>query len=860
MKTRPLLLLLFFLSGAAGLGYEILWTRMFAVGLGHEIVSMLAVISAFFSGIALGAWIFDRPVSRSATPGHWYAGFELAIALWALCLALLIPEVTPRVSALIGLEPTPLRHWSLAFFIPFIMLLPATAAMGGTLPAMDRLFSQPLRDRSVAALYSANTFGAMAGTLAVPFFLLPALGTASSALLLAAANILGAGGVLLLGHGPDAPAVSVAKVDRSDRRLYLILFSTGLLGIGFEIAMVRVLNQLLENTVYSFAVLLAVYLFGTAAGAALYQRYGRTRSLAPPLAFLLHGTALACLVSMVLLGAAGEIIAFVRQTFGPGFGASILAELTLALTVFFLPTVAMGATFSHLAQHLRKSDGGVGRALGLNTLGGACAPPVLGLWLIPTAGMKSALLLVAAGYLLLMPAFCLRCRPMTVAAAVLGTLIFLHPADQRFITLSADENVLFHREGVMASVAVVADRKGEAHLRVDNRFQMGGTTSVYSDRRQALLPLLLHQKPESALFLGLGTGITFAAAADYPGLQADGVELIPEVIEAMPTFAKANSDLVTAKNLRVIAADARRYVATTPNKYDVVIADLFHPARDGAASLYTVEHFAAVRNLLQPDGLFCQWLPLYQMDLDTLRMIMKTFLEVFPEGQAYLAHYSLEDPIIGLVGAKAPLRYPERWFQAKLQDEQIRRKVLPLKYDSFYSLFGTFLAGSDQLKKICGDIPLNTDDQPMVLFSAPHFVYGEPASAGDRLLALVQELSPPDPEAILAPPVTEEDYLARDRLLAYWDARNSFLQTGMKIARTTDVKRLYETAREPLLAVVRKSLDFSAAYFPLLAIAYEIFPQDREASYQLFSDLMRANPMRREAYLMRRNLFEESDR
>jgi spermidine synthase len=142
MKTKNLLLFLFFLSGVTGLGYEILWTRMLAVSLGHEIISMLAVISAFFSGIAVGAWLFDRQVSRSSAPARWYAGLELVIALWAVVLVFIIPRVTPAVSTLIGLEPSPLHHWSLAFLYPFLLLLPATAAMGGTLPAMDRLFTQ----------------------------------------------------------------------------------------------------------------------------------------------------------------------------------------------------------------------------------------------------------------------------------------------------------------------------------------------------------------------------------------------------------------------------------------------------------------------------------------------------------------------------------------------------------------------------------------------------------------------------------------------------------------------------------------------------------------------------------------------
>jgi spermidine synthase len=181
--------------------------------------------------------------------------------------------------------------------------------------------------------------------------------------------------------------------------------------------------------------------------------------------------------------------------------------------------------------------------------------------------------------------------------------------------------------------------------------------------------------------------------------------------------------------------------------------------------------------------------------------------------------------------------------------------VQKLKYDSFYSLFGTFLAGKNQLIEFSADSPLNTDDNPVVVFRAPQFVYSKPAPAHERLLALVDELSPADPGNVLIDYITEEDLLARDRITAYWEARNAFLHAGVNIEQTNDVKKLYETAREPLLKVVRKSLDFSAAYYPLLAIAYEIYPHDQDASYQLLTDLMRANPMRREAGILRSKIF-----
>ena len=104
-----------------------------------------------------------------------------------------------------------------------------------------------------------------------------------------------------------------------------------------------------------------------------------------------------------------------------------------------------------------------------------------------------------------------------------------------------------------------------------------------------------------------------------------------EVIEAVPYFEKVTGDISKYANLHIVNADARRYVNASESKYDVVIADLFHPARDGAASLYTLEHFNAIKNLLNEKGIFCQWLPLYQLDLATFKIITRTFMEAFPD-------------------------------------------------------------------------------------------------------------------------------------------------------------------------------------------------------------------------------------
>jgi spermidine synthase len=221
--------------------------------------------------------------------------------------------------------------------------------------------------------------------------------------------------------------------------------------------------------------------------------------------------------------------------------------------------------------------------------------------------------------------------------------------------------ILQHRDGIMASVTVVKDHRNEIHPKINNRFQMGGTSSVFSDRREGHIPLLLHSGPRKVLFLGMGTGGTLAAAADSSGLEAKGVELVAEVIPLLRHFERATGNLNRLPRLDTVVADARRYVNCSREKYDVVVADLFHPARDGSGALYTHEHFQAIKARLDHGGVFCQWVPLFQLDLDTLCVIVRTFLQVFPDGSAFLAHYSLKAPIVALVSGMQAGGYPSDW-------------------------------------------------------------------------------------------------------------------------------------------------------------------------------------------------------
>jgi spermidine synthase len=848
LQSLPFYLVLF-LSGSAGLGYEMVWTRMLSSVLGHEIISILAVVAAFFGGVALGSWALDRPVGNSRYPGRWYAALELAIGLWSAFLTILFPWASGIAFELMGGDPANARLWGVAFMFSFLLLFPATFAMGGTLPAMERLCSRLRRKgRWVGGLYAANTFGAVAGTLAATFWITPAWGVKNTQLLLAAINFFCAAWILLGAFGGGKilnPIETVWGSSSSALRIYFSLFITGLLGIGYEVLGMRALSQVLENTAYSFACVLSVYLLGLALGGALYQAWSSRLKPRTVMGYLAPVLSLACVASSGSMLIAEDIYWSVKAWFPHGVTGALIGELCAASALFLLPTVFMGMIFTHLAQSTCGEKGGLGRALCVNTLGAATAPFLFGVVLLPALGIKTALALVAAGYLLLVPFR----GPWTLRAISfisLGScgLMYLWPFSLQLVEVPPGGKVVEYVEGVMASVSVVSDPARHLHLKVNNHYQMGGTSSVYSDRRQGHIPLLLHPDPKKALFLGMGTGATLAATLDHPELHSEGVELIPEIIPLLPYFRNSAGELASDPRIKIVVADARRYVNTSPKSYDVIVADLFHPSRDGAGSLYTLEHFTAIRSRLSNGGVFCQWLPLYQMDLETLRIITRTFLTVFPEATAYLAHYSLKAPIVGLVANLGGKTYPATWLEKRVRDANLAQKLRDLRLHTNFNLFGCFLAGASELRRFAGYGPLNTDNRPLVTYQAPRFAYANTEPIYRPLFALL-DFFQTVPEQVVAPARDARETGFQRRLAAYWTARNDFMKLGAGVRETDDVRELLSQVKEPLLAIVRVSRDFDLAYTPLLMMAQRLAKIDPKAAEQLLTELGRANPDRR---------------
>ena len=850
-------MLLMFASGACGLVWQMVWTAQFGLALGHEIVAVLAVVAAFFGGIAAGSFLLAQRLERTIYPGRWYAGLEALIAIWALVVAFASPKFLPLLSQWMGAEPSAFWHWSLAFFIPLIALLPATLAMGATLPAMERLLrragSQPL-----GSVYAANTAGAMMGLLLAVFFFVPGLGLLGTSLVFAAVNAICAlvawqiwGGQFtrdssLNDAEPQAEPHSESKMAQpsgastplaATQAVALRLFLTGLLGIGYEVLAVRVISQVTENTVYTYAILLAIFLMGTALGAVVIKRAGVILDVTSErIDRVIVALVVTIFVGGISLWWADRIHALPARWLGPGAAAALAGESFAGMAAMFLPSMAMGALFTLLCRQAQQIHMPLGTALGINYLGSALAPVLVGLLLMPYAGAGAALFILIAGYLALRSIQSWHRPEGWVAAGVLMLLaVFAGPL--RFVDLPAGGRLLSYREGVMAAVSVVADADGVARLHINNRVQEGSSASGHVETRLAQMPLLLHPSPRTALFLGYGTGYTANAAALDPRIQVKAVELLPEVIEAAGIFAMKQGAPASASPVATVAADARRYVQSATERHDVIVADLFHPARNGAGSLYTVEHFAAVKSRLEPGGLFCQWLALHQMDIETLRSIVAAFLQVYPNAVAVLASNSLDTPVVGLISRPDQPTWEIESVRSRMSDmsPSVAKALKQAKLDDEYAVLGSIITGPLALNDFVREAVLNTDDRPVVIHRAPWVSYAPQESPRNRL-AMLMELMAPNSMDVVGPGRGAD----AQRLEAYWAARSKYLAFGMAVIPNPDPRVMLDQLRMPLLEMVTTSPDFRPAVEPLQALAEAVRETDPALSAQVKTSLQNA--------------------
>lgn len=754
-------LFLFFLSGAVGLIYQVVWVRLFIHVFGATVLAVSTVLAAFMGGLALGGLWGGRIVGRVKNPLRMYGLLELGLVLYAGFVPLILHALDPAYEALYpSLSGS---FWALSgvrFAASLLVLLPPTFLMGATLPALTA-HAERLRLRTrqrVAHLYAINTFGAVIGTAGASFVLLPTFGLSRTLLFGVGLNLVVAAAALLLARGQTTtpPRDTDDDTDPRDGRTLprpFILVTAGVLGfsaLAFEILWTRTLALALGTTTYAFAIVLTVFLFGIAGGSAFAGRLLRG-PLDRAQAFFIASPAAIGLFALVVLPLFDRLPAlFVKlSTIGGGTWLEGLAvRFFLAGLPMLVPTFLSGAAFP-LAVGIDRRSAGTSRSVGdvyaSNTLGAILGSWAAGFILIPMIGLRAGILFAAA---LQITATCVlllrgggRARLGALALAALTVAVVLlspewnHSAltrggfaiaiDMRRYgqtELAEDKRELvFLEEGITSTITV---RKwGE-----DLTMQMNGVTEASNTGDLATQVFvggiggILHENPKDALVIGLGSGITAAATIRHPGIESvECVEISEAVVHAARWFDDSNGHLLDDPRFHMIVGDGRNHLRLSGRQYDVIVSQPSNVWNSGIGSLMCSEFFAMASNQLRDGGILVSWIQGYSLSSDALRSVLAAARESFPTVSLWMGGWG--DLVI--IAGDQDFAVDVARLLEKGRDPAIGKMLSEMDAPDVLALLSKNLIAADSMDRFVGDFPPNTDDNLYLEFQAPKFLYRE---------------------------------------------------------------------------------------------------------------------------------------
>ncbi len=843
-------------SGMTSLAFEVLWARMLSLQFGISIFGVVVTVAAFMGGLGLGSLLGTR--WRRWRPLRVFALLEGGVALYALALPFLLGFTGDRLDAIA--PDVGLTGWYVlqGAALLLLILVPATA-MGLGFPLVLRAVAG--ETRALGRIYGANACGAAVGAL-LPLWLLPAYGWAAAIHLVAAIGLLVALGALALsgrldgeGAGDDSAfAVSGRVIPRAT---LLIYGGLGAAAIMLEVGWTRLFGMVLMRTEYVLAVILAVYLCGIGLGSLLARHMtGRVWFTVLPL------VAASCtLAGLRLLPGVSAVLE--THTFA-SLGASLLAEAALLAALTLPVTLALGAWLPLLNARFGAGPQHGAVLYGVNSTGAALGALVAGFVLIPLVG--STMTVVVAGLLLFVcgmiwsahRAAWLALIPLLGLALPLGEFPPLHRMLPDSYTGSRD---LYRYEDAVTITHVVGQADGQRVLLTDLQRMDASTepAAVELQKNQARLPLLLHPAPGSVLFLGLGTGISAAGSLPYPALERTAVELSRgSIIAARDWFAPVNGGI--AGQMDIVRDDVRRFLRVSARRYDVVIGDVFHPDLAGRSALLSVQQFELARARLNPGGVFVQWLALNQFDLESLRVVLRTFRHVFPGGVLFMDGFRLA--LVGFEG-EAVLAIPR-----SRADAGAGGAADPTGGEGAWTWLGRYWG-----RIPVSEGPLQDEWRPVIEYRLPHARYrAEPALAAvlDWLLERRPTVEQAAAELRIGAgdfPVLERPYIAADLGLRGWlaalrgeDAESIRLIRYAYQANPRDRWISYSLADEMYAALSRSSASEDDRRRGLQAIL-GVRPDHAEALRALWRlERQTGDPIRAEAYLDRLRAVSPLDR
>ena len=668
-------LALFVFSGMTGLIDQLCFSKYLSYVVGSTAHAVSAVLAAFMTGLALGAHLGGKSSARVRRPLLAYGLLELLVAVTVALSPLAFRALTPLYAALAGAVPGSIAlvsavRWLLAMLL---VVLP-TMAMGATLPLLSRALgsndgeakTKSLRERRLAALYAANTWGGALGALAAAYWILPALGIAGTLLASAALSALIGVIAIVLGRSQSieaeikAPPAGDSALDRAIsgeieselgareiRVLSALAFASGALVFAAEVVFTHLLALIIGNSAYAFGIILAVFLlclaFGASRTARVQAKFGDGA-----LALGLSLTAIALALTIPLWDRLPLLFTSTGSVFST-FAAREGVRGAAAFLMLALPTSLMGLTFPLLLQRVARSPrvgAHVGRLTAINTLGAVTGALITGYAILPWLGSQRtlvALALVFAAAALGAESYGARARKRTVAAvAVAAALIALVMPRWDITRLTSGNNVYFDsaerpdelrfvREDSHGGVTTVL-RRGAVHtLYTNGKFQGNDGWEMKAQRGFAHYPSLFVRRFDRALVIGLGTGTTLGTIQAYPWQHIDVVEISPAIVDAARQFfSLPNRRALDDPRVTLHLADGRNHLLVHDTRYDMISMELSSVWFAGAANLYSSEFYRLARQHLAGGGILQQWVQLHHIRQRDFATILNTLHREFP--------------------------------------------------------------------------------------------------------------------------------------------------------------------------------------------------------------------------------------
>jgi len=763
----------FFLSGATGLIYEVVWTRLLTRVMGNTQYSIATVLTVFMAGLALGSYLGGRWIDKKNNPLILYAALEAAIGIYCLLIPSMINWAFPLFHWVYQVQIESYTQASLYRFLICggILLIPTTF-MGATLPVLSKYVSRGsiFAGRDIGNLYSLNTFGAVFGAISSAFLFMRFWGVLATIWIAAALNI-GIAIVIYLffrprlnRNGLEEPEINKEKIEFNTNRIFILLafgFS-GWCALTYQVAWNRILSLLLGSSIYAFSLILTTFILGLALGSViLSQKVNQFKNPLRVFGILQVGIGISALVTIPHFGNIPFVNRWVYQNWSMDFATIQWSVFLVIFSLVLIPTFLMGGQFPvvvRLIAHKMDTLGQeVGKVYASNTIGTIIGSFLAGFVLIPWIGVQSTIL-VAVGINLLIgvvllgmsPGFTLNAKLYALPAILVVCFMVgrtIEPWDKSVISsgsympyrigdLSEAEaktnKILFYKEGTHTTVTTELSISGNIFLRVNGKTDASLAMDMRTQLLNGYLPMLLHRNPESALVIGQGSGITLGAVQQFPLKSVDLVEISPAVIEGSRFFDPFNHDALSDERLKLFLADGRNHVAMTGKKYDVIISEPSNPWISGVGALFTINFFELLKKRLNSKGIACIWVHTNMSPLN-FKSVARTFSETFE-------HVTMWESIAGddylLIGSDSAYKLSYEKVDRLLSNEVRGKELHKIGVYNVSDLMSLLIMNTDRLLEFSKEAPIHTDDNSLLEFNTPEYIYK------DERDVLVRQLTP----------------------------------------------------------------------------------------------------------------------